>query len=395
MKFYITTDKKNECEKRINRMFKKFSTQPQVTYTLVSRQEERDGETLVLDAYLVEIEDIQQSEWTLVATVHYNLGMVFMIDDNLFKDIPAHLGLNYIKCDYCGTTHKSRRESHILYNNVTGEWFQVGTACVDKMIDGGKYLSTITKNVEKLTVKLGGHYGGSWETWIPDYKYWSLAMTIKQAVCLVKKFRSEVSFLWKRAEYNEYGEKVVEGTSTMLKDYAKNQLKSIEVDEEYFNKVAAYVDTLNGGYDDWTNEPDLNQKIKDTFENGFVKVAELFTAFFAQKGYESTLEKVGFEKDLETYQIKKGERFSFNGKVVSVDEIEVPSYSYYCPTTIAYLYTLKDDATGLFFEKEVGSKSTMESFKQEDGNYKFSGKIKYIAYRNQRVVFGGRLSKAK
>ena len=395
MKFYITPDKKIECERKIDRMFKKFSNRPKVTYTLVSRKEEKDGEIQVLDAWQVEIEDIKQSEWTLVATVHYNLNMMFMVDDNMYKNIPSHLGLNYYKCDYCGSTHKSRREAHILYNSVRDEWLQVGTACVNKMIDGGKYLNAVAKNINKLVGDLGGCSAGSWETWIPEYKYWSMAMTIKQAVALVKKFREEKSFIWRRAEYNDYGELVEEGTSVKLKDFAKLHLSSISVDEEYFSHVAAYVDTLQGGYDEWTNEPDLTQKIKDAFENGYVKAAELYTAFFAQKGYESTLEKKGFEKEVEDHGIKKGEKFSFNGKVVSIDEIEVPSYDYWRSTQIAYLYTLKDDSTGLMFEKEVGNQSTMESFLQEDGTYKFSGKVKFISYRDKRVVFGGRLSKSR
>ena len=396
MEFYITPDKRQKCEQVIDKTFSKFTAKPKVSYETVKKLVTKDKDQYEIELLKVTIEDIQQNEWTLVATVNYREDAMLVVDDSLFKSIPESLGLSYTKCDFCGSTHSNRKESHILYNSSKDEWMQVGTACVDKMVDGGKYINRVMASLDKVVNKLGGCHSESFSSWMPDFKYWSLAIKIKKAVELIKKFRAEKSFVWRKAEYDENGDKVFEGTSSQLKDFAKWHHNTIkEADDEYFSKVQAHVDSLEGSYDDWTGEADMNQRIKDCFANGYVKVAELYLVFFAQKGYEDTLGKSQFEQDLEKFGIAKGEKFEFCGTIENIEFLEGEGPYWDWTSRDSWLYTLVDDRTGMRFEKEVASKSTINAFEQSDGKIKFVGTVKYIAYRTHTIVLGGRLSKAK
>jgi len=405
MEFYITPDKRQECEKKIDRMFKKFTVKPTVTYSPVQKVNKTtcvdDGHgTLsatyykeVLDAIKVTISNIVEGEWTLVSSVYYKENIMTVVDNDLFKSIPSQYGLSYIKCDHCGSTHKNRKEAHILYKSSTDEWMQVGSSCIDKMLPNGRYFNSIAlKLFETIVDRLGGCSSSLWSTWMPESHYWNAALNIDKAIMIVKSYR-ETKPCWQKKEFNEYGELVKESSSKELADYAETWGNSNEIDSEYVAKVAEYVNSLEGGYDDWSGEPTFNQKIKDSFENGYVAVRDMYLAFFAQKGYQDSITVDTFGELVEANGIIRGEKFTFSGKVMSVDDVETIDYMGY-PTTV-YLYTLKDDKTGLLFEKEVSYKGVMDTYKQEDDTYKFSGKVKYIAYKRHIIGFGGRLSKAK
>ena len=414
MDFYITPDKRQDCEKALDRMFKHFEVKPTIEYSPVQKVTKMtitewhgDGDSgvsttrSILDAIKVTIEDIQKGEWRLVANVNYSDGIMELVDSKMFKNIPEGFGLEYTKCDYCGGKHSNRKMSHILYNTVNGSWKQVGSSCVNKMIAGGKYLSNLmVKLTEVFIIKFGGCDDMMWEggSWMPADRYWNKAISIKMAITLAKKYWNEESQVWKKAEYNRFGEKEVDGTADKLKYYVAELINKTEVNEEYFSSVAEYVDSLEGGYDSWNNEPTFNQKIKNAFENEWISVGEMFLAFFTVKGYESSIHSSEFAKEVEALGIVKGEKYLFSGKLVEVEKLE-PDYDCYNPydwmNRTTWLFTLKDDATGILFEKEVANKSVMDAFKSEDDTYKFKGTVKYIAFKKQRVVFGGRLSKAR
>lgn len=414
MEFYITPDKREECANKIAKMFKHFSVQPQVTYSPVQKVTKRivtvysggcpeeNGLTRrhqVLDAIQVTIEDIIAGEWTLVASVYYQEKVVTMVDSSLFKQIPEQYGLEYTKCDYCGGNHGSRKESHILYNNNTHEWKQVGSACIEKMIPGGKYLNKLMLKLDELIeIKLGGCDSLMWASgsWAPADHYWQSALDIEDAIALVKLYREDHP-QWKKAEY-EYGHKVADGTATFLKEFVEceGNRAMAKRDPEYFAKVKAYVDNLEGGYsfNGWESEPTMNQKIKDAFENGVITVGEMYLAFFAQKGYEDSLTTADFSAVVEKLGITKGLKKTFNVQLLNVDRFEIDDY-YYHGTRYVYDCTFKDLDTGLTIKKEVSHTGVIDPFCVGDDKYKFTGTVKYIAYKAQTIVLGGRLSKAK
>jgi hypothetical protein len=412
MEFYITPDKREECEKKIAKMFKHFSVQPQVTYSPVQQVTKRivtvyrggcpeenglSRRHKVLEAIQVTIEDIIAGEWTLVASVYYQEKVVAMVDSSLFKQIPEQYGLEYTKCDYCGGNHGSRKESHILYNNNTHEWKQVGSACIEKMVPGGKYLNKLMLKLDELIeVNLGGCDSLMWASgsWAPADNYWRSAVEIEDAIALVREYRENCPE-WKKAEY-EYGRRISDGTSTYLKNFIEDYKGDPKMtDHEYFAKVKAYVDSLVGGYGGWYgNEPNMNQKIKDAFETGVITVGEMYLAFFAQKGYEDSLTAADFSAVVENLGITKGLKKTFNVQLLNVDRLEVDDY-YYGGTKYVYDCTFKDLDTGLTIKKEVSHTGVIDPYCVGDDKYKFTGTVKYIAYKAQVVVLGGRLSKAK
>jgi len=414
MEFYITPDKQNECLTKIEKMFKHFSSKPEVTFSPVQKVTKRivtmmtggaaeengcSTSKQILDAVKVTIEGIQTGEWILVATVYYQDGIVTVVDSTRFKQIPEQYGLSYTKCDYCGSTHRNRKESHIMYSPVQDKWMQVGSACIEKMIPGGKYLNNLMLKLDEfIKISLGGCDDFMWisGSWAPADHYWQSALDIEDAIALVKLYREDHP-QWKKSEY-EYGRKVADGTATFLKEFVgcEGNRAMAKRDPEYFAKVKAYVDSLVGGYDfnGWENEPTMNQKIKDAFENGVITVGELFLAFFAQKGYEDSLVAADFSKIVEGFGIVKGVKKTFNVQLLNVDKLEVDDF-YYGGTKYVYDCTFKDLDTGLFLKKEISHTGVLDPYCVENDIYKFTGTVKYIAYKAQRIVLGGRLSKAK
>lgn len=415
MEFYITPDKRFDCEKALTRMFKHFEVKPNIDYSSVQKvtkftiEQFKGGspgengcytKKSILDAIKVTIEDIQKGEWILVANVNYKDGIIELVNSKLFKQIPEGYGLKYTKCDYCGSTHRNRNLSHILYNTNTNTWMQVGSSCVNKMINGGKYLCNLMlKLTEVFIFNLGGcdeemWFGGGW---MPKDNYWKAAVDIDAAIQLAKNYREDVNPVWEKTEYDGHGERCKEGTTFKIKEYVQEHINDVKIDEDYFKKVATYVSTLQGG-EDYDGQPNMNQKMINAFNDGILAVSEMFLAFFAQKGYEDSLTKDAFAQEVEAHGIIKGEKYMFSGKLLSVEKLE-PDYEYYNPydwmNRTTYLFTLRDDATGILFEKEVANKSVMDAFKTGDDTYKFKGTVKYIAYKKQKVGFGGRLSKVK
>ena len=111
MDFYIMPDQRQKCERKLELMFKHWDSKPTVEYSEVQQviktttivyqggMAEENGHKNYrekFDAIKVTIGDMCVGDWSLVAAVYYNEGVVTMVDQKLFKEMPKKFGLEYI-----------------------------------------------------------------------------------------------------------------------------------------------------------------------------------------------------------------------------------------------------------------------------------------------------------
>lgn len=408
MEFYISPDQRQSLEHKLNLMFKHLSVKPEVKISPVEAVvkdtiynygfEGYSRQRTKISACHVEIEDIRTSEWVLVATVDYKMGRLLMGDARYFKNIPYQYGINYTKCDHCGSEHKNRLESHIMYNPTTDTWMQVGSTCINKMLNGGKYLNGLMVKLYDVISMFGGCDPNEWAGgyWRPSNKYRVAAISMEDAMLVCDHYRQNVSDIWVKAEYSDYGVKLANGTNDELIKYFGKLVKenSIpEYNEPLLNAVNKYYDAIEYGE---VNEYDktLTQKIKDALENEYITLNEMYLPWFAVASYENSLTTKTFEAKVKDLGIEKGSEFNFCGDLKSATPCEVEDYNGWGYHT-EFDCIFEDDATGLRFNKSVANMNVVEKMKQTNGKYKFTGTVKYIAYRKQMVCFCGRLKKTK
>ena len=402
MEFYISPETKQQVEHKINLMFKHLEEKPKVTFGTVEKiiketiydygYSGHSRQRTKVEAIKVEIEDIRTSYWVLVATVDYQHNKLLMGDARYFKDIPEQYGLSYTKCDHCGAEHKHRNESHILYNEDTDEWMQVGSTCINKMINGGKYLNGLMMKLYDVITMYGGCDGDGWYHgwWKPSKSYLYEGIQIEEAIAYCLNYMKENGDTWQKSEWN--GSIKTPGTNDFLIDKMRKG-DPVEIDEDFFNKVRRYFDDMERGEDDEYNGPSLTQKIIDAFTNDFITLKEMYIPWFAITMYNNTFKKADFEDLVKKHGIEKGMEINIHGTLEALNAIETIDWR----GEEGYVYEaiFKDDATGIKFTKEISYPSVIDRFKQEDGTYKFAGTIKYIAYKRQYVGLGGRLKKSK
>jgi len=404
MEFYISPDRINEAINKLNRMFKHLEHKPTITYNNV---EEIRKTTIVnygengfdrhidkIKAIKIEIEDIEVSDWTLVATVQYRSERMLMFDARYFKDIPEQYGLFYTKCDHCGSTHSHRVESHILYNQKTGEWMQVGSTCIEKMINGGKYLNGLMLKLYDVINFLGGcddeGWHGGW--WKPSNKYVYEGIKFEEAMACCLAYMEKNGTVWKKAEW-DYGTKVALGTNDILQSCLKEGTIEPQYDETLFHNVRKYYEAMTRGEDDPYDGPSLTQKIIDAFKNDFITLFEMYVAWFAIINYKNSISAEDFSDKVKAAGFEKGQTVRIVAKLEAINRYE--SYDWRGADTWAYDAIFEDVDTGFKFSKSISSPDVIEKYKGEDGLYRFEGDIKYIAYKKQMIGLGGRLRKQR
>ena len=205
MEFFISPDQKEICQKKIDKIFKCITNIPKVNYEFISKLK---IETVIvheggyerkyykMDAIKVTIDDFTLNEWVLVATVSFKNNAVLMSNAELFKKIPPIFGLDYHTCDHCGSTHSNRIESHILYNTKTETWMQVGSSCINKLINGGKYLNDLMIKLHNIVEMCGGceidPFGWYGSHWRPSSKYLMEAIRFDQAITTTDDYRKNI-----------------------------------------------------------------------------------------------------------------------------------------------------------------------------------------------------------
>lgn len=407
MDFYITPDCRQKCEHKLELMFKHWQQKPTIEYSEV--QQIVKATTIVytggmadengysrykkkFDAIKVTIGDLSVGEWTLVATVYYDENMVSMVDSKLFKEIPKQYGLEYKKCDVCGGTHTRRTKSFIVKSKETGEWKQVGSSCVDKLVAQGRYMKDISvKLFECFTVYLGGCDEFGWEgsSWRPADHYLSKAVRFDYAIAVCDAFIKENGDEWTKAEYDR-GQKIKPGTFDYLSGFFSD-FKGDE-DDELYRAVCKYYEDKEGSRN-WCGEKDLTQKIKEAIEDEYIGIGECYVAFFALKSYKESLTAPEWKKALASNGIEKDVKYEFRGKLLSIDAKE--SEDVYGYKVMEYFAQLEDSKSRLKFYKQIAHSNVLEKYKLDDGTYAFMCNIRWIDNRKRKVKLGGRMSKIK
>ena len=406
MTFYILPDKQTEFESKFNLLTKHLAEKPSVEFGHVEKVVKHtvvdygvdgfDHYKTSFDAVKVTIDDIKASEWVLVAEVLYDEGIVTMVSQKYFKDMPSQFGLGYDKCDFCGSVHHSRTKSYVLYNTLTNEYKQVGSTCVNKTINGGRYLGGLMVKLYDYVKAIGGCDEEGWRGgWCAPDHYLRQAVRFDHAVTVSRDFIAENGDHWQKAEYNDYGRKEKEGTNDGLVRFA--EASKADTDNEFFMAVKLFFDGKEGGYNlnyYGEQEPTFTQKIKDAFEAEYIDLGQMFLAFFAVKEYLQSQTRPEWDALLEANNIVKGEKFDFKGELLNIESFEYEDpFSYYGGTKIGYIATFTSN--GLTFTKELSYPEVCDPFKLDDGSYAFTAKVAWIDNRNRTVRFGGRLSKTK
>lgn len=403
MKFYISPDQREKVEHKLNLMFKHLEEKPQVTFGNVEQIVKQTIYNMGVDGYSkhrtkiqaieVEIEDIRTNDWILVATVDYNSQRLLICDARYFKDIPEQYGLKYTKCDHCGSEHKHRVESHILYNEDSGEWMQVGSTCINKMLNGGKYLNGLMIKLFEVFNIFGGcgedGWHGGW--WRPSNSYLYEGIPIYEAMSCCLNYMNEHGDTWQKVEWD--GNIRVPGTNDHLIE-KMSEGGYPEMNAQTFEDIKNYFDSQERGEDDEYDGPTLTQKIIDAFNNDFIALKEMYIAWFAIIMYNNTFKAVDFESTIKKFGIEKGMEYNFYGDIEAINTIETID-PYTGEEGVSYEAIFRDDNIGLKFNKTISYPSVIDRFKQDNGKYKFTGTIKYIAFKRQYVGFGGRLKKTK
>lgn len=418
MKFYISPERREELERKLQKMFKYLEHKPEVKIGNAEQvvqefiddygEEGYDRRTYKIQACLVEIEDIKTENWVLVATVAYDLGSLLMCDARYFKNIPEKYGLQYSKCDHCGGEHKNRKESHILYNPTTDTWMQVGSSCVNKMINGGKYLNGLMVKLYNVIKCCGGcdddeWFGGGWR---PSNKYKMEAVRLDEAMMVCEEYKKEKgNDLWVKPEYNERGWKQSDGTNDGLMHLflkLRNDGNFPAVDSEFVSEIKDYFDTIPYGDFDYDleyggYEKTLTQKIKDAFEEEYILLCEMYLAWFAIANYKDSFAKADFESAIAEKGFEKGMKINIANATLlsSTFIVPEPEYGYYGVFQDRPYYDNIFEYEGIRFSKHTSHDDVIDAYKNEDGTYSFCATIKYIAFKKKQVVLGGRLSKIK
>lgn len=388
MKFYITPDQVSNCKKRLARMFSHFTNTPNVTYskvhkvkqeTQISENGRRAGvERIWIDAVCVEIDEIKMNEWVLVASIYFADQIVSMVSTEYFKVMPAQYGLHYTKCDACGSTRESRKEMHVLYNTETNEWKQVGSSCVNKMINGGKYISTFALQLYKyVDIVLGGcdeeDWGGGW---MPKSKYCQKAISFDDAICVAREYRKTYRGEYLQPEYDDYGKKVKYGTLDNLISYECNDYTGAQ-DADVIANVKAYIQALP--------ESDYHNKMRAAIENEYINLYDMHLAFFAVKGWEES-QGGGFAGYVKDNGIAEGVKLALDVELTGIRK--QASYFAECEYVAHFV-----DNNGIQYRKTIAGEHVLDAYNVEGKRYRFNASVKWISTERSYIGLGGRLSK--
>lgn len=402
MTVYITPDKVEEFQKKFNNMVRHFEKQPkvefsepkmvdQITYTIINNGwgyygDGRGGHKRtkkVINVIEVTIDEIGQGDWILVADVFYKEGVIKMVSNEHFKNIPIQFGLEYSKCDYCGKIHSNRNKAHIIYNVKTGEWKHIGTSCANKMFEVGKYMSSFTIQLYKLVEeKFGGCCDEmlfkSWISSQPDH-YFQDTLAIDWVIPVVVDYRKNVSTLWEKSSYDYEAHCKVPGTTDFLNEHFNKISDLVNVDENYNKRIKDFIQNLPEG--------EFNNSIKSSFECEYLQRFEIFKVFFAVKMYEDSLTVETWEGIKKKYPIGECVEIK-NGQAQQWTE----NYGFY---GLSWLLVVKDE-NGQMFCKSVSNQYTfMDKFCNDEGKYNFSAKVTGFDDRRRVVILGGTAKKIK
>lgn len=401
MNFYILPANLQKVQNKLNAMVKHFTVKPTVTFSQpkpvdctkhIIAYSEFAGvyyNRYTVNLIEVNIDYVVANDWVLVASIHHDNGIVSKVSDEYFKHMPREFGLNYTKCDYCGKTHKSRLESHVVYNPNTDKWMQVGTACVNKMLNDGKYLSSFIYKVNKIIKEYDGCYSENLGVWCggKSINIFSQAVNVNALIPVVTEYR-KTQQNWVKVCYEQtpYGSEKVPGSTDHIVAMLGN-IKEYPVDEQYNKIIFDFVKNLEA-------TTDFVKEIKQAFEAEYINLYEVSKVFFAIKMYDDSVKVDTFTPAVQANGIEYGVKYNVTGKIEYtqlVDNIDEDGYLPYWASAQYTEYYIRDTKSGLLFM--VKSDTIKKFYVNDEIGYSFIVNVGCVSNRKEIIYTKGRLSK--
>lgn len=394
MTFYILPENLNDVTKKLDNMMKHLTKKPIITISEPKPVEttmhmvDRDSKSVnryrsFVNLIEISVEHVMVNDWLFVATIDHKYKIVTKLSNEYFTMIPSKYGIDYIKCDHCGKSHSHRTESHIVYNPTTNEWMQVGTACVNKMFNEGKYISKFAYELNKIIDLCGcaddSESLGSWFRAMPDKRF-NISINIDNIIPVVNEyFKSNPKWI---KTYWDGDVKFPGSTSAIVNLWWNNQ--DMEINHDFNNEIKNFVKNLG-------NDTEFITNLKAEFESGYINMYNVHYVYYAIKMYNDFLNAPDFIKAIADYNITVYEKFAISGKLIDKKEyVNIDQYSFNYMETVTEYY-IKDDRTGLTFV----TKANINKYEIADKTYAFAGNVSCISKGKQLVYFRGRLSKVK
>ena len=402
MNFYILPANLQKVQNKLNAMVKHFTVKPTVTFSQpkpvdCTKHIVAYGEfagvyynRYTINLIEVNIDYVVANDWVLVASIHHDNGIVSKVSDEYFKHMPREFGLNYTRCDYCGKTHKSRLESHVVYNPNTDKWMQVGTACVNKMLNDGKYLSSFIYKVNKIIKEYDGCYSENLGVWCggKSINIFSQAFNINALIPVVVEYR-KTQQNWVKVCYEQtpYGSEKVPGSTDHIKAMLGN-IKEYPIDEQYNKTIFDFVKNL-------PETTTFVKEIKQTFEAEYINLYEVSKVFFAIKMYDDSIKVDTFTPAVKANGIEYGVKYNVTGKIEYTQLVDnIIEVDEYCPYWAPAQYTeyyIRDTKSGLLFM--VKSDTIKKYYVNDEIGYSFIVNVGCVSNRKEIIYTKGRLSK--
>lgn len=399
MNFYILPANRKQVENKLNAMVKHFTVKPTITFSqpkpvdctrYIVEYEGSYCNRYTLDLIEVNIDYVVANDWVLVASIYHRDGIVTKVSDEYFKNMPKEFGLNYTKCDYCGKSHIARTESHVVYNPNTNQWMQVGTACVNKMLNDGKYLSSFIYKVDKIIKVYDGCYSENLGVWCggKSINIFSQAVNINAVIPVVVEYR-KTQQNWVKVCYEQtpYGSEKVPGSTDHIAVMLRN-ISEYPVDEQYNKTIFDFVKNLEA-------KTDFVKEIKQAFEAEYINLYEVSKVFFAIKMYDDSMKVDTFTPAVQANGIEYGVKYNVTGKIEYtqlVDNYDEDGYlPYWAPVQYTEYY-IRDTKSGLLFM--VKSDTIKKFYVNDEIGYSFIVNVGCVSNRKEIIYTKGRLSKA-
>ena len=400
MNFYILPANRKQVENKLNAMVKHFAVKPTITFSqpkavdctryIIEYDAEYGGayyKRYTLDLIEVNIDYVVANDWVLVATIYHREGIVTKVSDEYFKNIPNEFGVTYTKCDYCEKSHISRTESHIVFNPNTNQWLQVGTACVNKMLNDGKYLSSFIYKLDKIIKMYDGCYTENLGVWCggKSINIFSHAVNINAIIPVVAEYR-KTQQNWVKVCYEQtpYGDVKIPGST----DHIISMLnQEYSIDEQYNKTIFDFVKNLKATTS-FVNE------IKQAFEAEYINLYEVSKVFFAIKMYDDTMKVDTFTPAVQANGIECGCKYNVIGKIEYTQLVDNCGEDGYLPYWMPDQYTeyyIRDTKSGLLFM--IKSDTIKKFYVNDEIGYSFIANIGCISNRKEIIYTKGRLSK--
>lgn len=385
MKFYIKPNDKIKVEKKINTLISKLSVRPTVTFSeptpVFVKYEWLDAEgksekrkRRFINLIEVEVSEVFVNDWKLVANVSHIVNAMHIISYEDANYIPARYTPENTVCELCGKKHARRHTSHILYNPKTNRWMQVGTSCLHKLCDAGKYIASFADNLVRIIKSVDGFETNDNEglkrLWsMPDHKDFDVAMDKYDLFYVAKKY------------YDTHKDWVKHETRRELVELFDTEVENdtLVPDVEFTNEVIDFINRQNC-------TTDFAMSVKNIANANIINVSDIGMVFWAIKMYFASFEKDNFAEFCKEKGVVVGSKYRVSGKCTAM------SYGYGWFGEEVNYYHITDDASGLVF---VVHTDTINKYKNEEtGVFTFNANVAYISFKNREITVKGRLSKA-